>query len=119
MPAPSFRARAPDCNEFAERLTPSSEPDSLPQDGYSATGLLLYEILLFSFLLASAGAGHAEGFRIAGGLSIAGLGTADTLVANPVEPGALAYNPVAMSFHEERGLVSELSAVWYQRQARR
>lgn len=65
-----------------------------------------------ALLLASAGSSHAAGFGVAGGLSIAGLGTADTLVANPVEVGALAYNPAAMSFHEGRCLVSGLSAVW-------
>lgn len=55
---------------------------------------------------------HASGFSVPGGLSIAGLGTADALVANPVEIGALAYNPAAMSFHEGMNLVLGLTAVW-------
>jgi long-chain fatty acid transport protein len=67
---------------------------------------------VFALCLASAGAGRADGFRISGGLSTAGLGTADTLVANPVELGALAYNPAAMSFHKGWNLVSGVSAVW-------
>jgi len=55
---------------------------------------------------------HASGFSVPGGLSIAGLGTADTLVANPDEVGALPYNPAAMSFHENRNLMLGLTAVW-------
>lgn len=64
------------------------------------------------FFLASVSASYASGFSVPGGLSIAGLGTADTLVANPVEVGALAYNPAAMSFHKDRNLVLGLTAVW-------
>lgn len=33
-------------------------------------------------------------------LSVAGVGTANALVANPEEPGAFAYNPAAMGFHD-------------------
>ncbi len=33
-------------------------------------------------------------------LSTAGIGTANALVANPREPGAFAYNPAAMGFHD-------------------
>ena len=43
---------------------------------------------------------YASGFSVPGGLSTAGIGTADALVANPVDAGAFAYNPAAMSFHE-------------------
>jgi long-chain fatty acid transport protein len=67
---------------------------------------------LMLLCLTLAGASHASGFSVPGGLSIAGLGTADTLVANPVEIGALAYNPAAMSFHEGRHLVLGLTGVW-------
>ncbi|MCU7836633.1 MAG: outer membrane protein transport protein [gamma proteobacterium symbiont of Taylorina sp.] len=55
---------------------------------------------------------YASGFSIPGGLSIAGLGTADTLVANPVESGAFAYNPAAMSFHEGSIISLGLEAVY-------
>ena len=67
---------------------------------------------LSALFLASACSSHASGFSVPGGLSIAGLGTADTLVANHVEVGALAYNPAAMSFHKDRNIVLGLTAVW-------
>ena len=41
---------------------------------------------------------QASGFAIPE-LSVLGLGTANALVANPDEPGALAYNPAAIAFH--------------------
>ena len=66
----------------------------------------------FALFFTSASVSHASGYNIPGGLSIAGLGTADALVANPEEVGALAYNPAAMSFHKERILVLGLMAIW-------
>jgi len=42
---------------------------------------------------------QASGFRLPE-ISIAGLGTANALVANPQEAGALPYNPAAMGFHQ-------------------
>lgn len=66
----------------------------------------------YSIFLTYTSMSHASGFSVPGGLSIAGLGTADALVANPVEIGALAYNPAAMSFHEGMNLVLGLTAVW-------
>ena len=67
---------------------------------------------LSTILLVYVGVCHASGFSVPGGLSITGLGTADTLVANPDEVGALPYNPAAMSFHEKKSLVLGLTAVW-------
>ena len=69
-------------------------------------------LCLTSVLITVASLCHASGFSVPGGLSIAGLGTADTLVANPIEVGALPYNPAAMSFHEERKLVLGVTGVW-------
>lgn len=42
---------------------------------------------------------HASGFRIPE-VSVAGLAMSNALVANPLELGALPYNPAAMSFHD-------------------
>jgi len=50
--------------------------------------------------LAWSGVAQAEGFAVPE-MSIAGLGTANALVANPEERGALIYNPAAMAFHEQ------------------
>lgn len=50
---------------------------------------------------------HASGFRLPE-TSIAGLSTANALVANPQELGALAYNPAAMAFHDGIGLSAGL-----------
>jgi long-chain fatty acid transport protein len=36
--------------------------------------------------------------------SAAGIGLSNALVANPVEPGAFAYNPAAMGFHDRSSL---------------
>lgn len=74
--------------------------------------LCIVRISLSAPLLVFASTSHASGFSVPGGLSIMGLGTADTLVANPVEVGALAYNPAAMSFHKDMNLVLGLTAVW-------
>jgi long-chain fatty acid transport protein len=57
------------------------------------------------FFLVSSQNAHASGFRIPE-VSIAGMGTANALVADSVTPGALAYNPAAMAFHEKRTLVA-------------
>lgn len=76
---------------------------------------LLHSIARFCLCVScvtSAVTSHASGFSVPGGLSITGLGTADALVANYVEIGALAYNPAAMSFHEGTNLVLGLTAVW-------
>lgn len=42
----------------------------------------------------------ASGFAVPE-LSTAGIGTANALVANPDERGAIVYNPAAMAFHDE------------------
>lgn len=74
--------------------------------------ICILRFYLSALLLISASVSYASGFSVPGGLSIAGLGTADTLVANPVEIGALAYNPAAMSFHNDMNLALGLTAVW-------
>ena len=56
--------------------------------------------------------GYTSGFSIPGGLSTAGLGTAEALVANAVETGAFPYNPAAMSFHEGNNVSLGLAAVY-------
>jgi long-chain fatty acid transport protein len=56
------------------------------------------------------GTANASGFRVPES-SIAGLGTANALVANPEELGALVYNPAAMAFHEGNNLVAGVIAV--------
>ena len=43
---------------------------------------------------------QASGFAVPE-LSVLGIGTANALVANPDEPGALAYNPAAIAFHPQ------------------
>lgn len=53
---------------------------------------------------------HASGFRLPE-VSIAGLGTSNALVANAQEPGALAYNPAAMAFHDGITVVGGLIAI--------
>jgi len=50
--------------------------------------------------LGASGIAQAEGFAVPE-LSVAGLGTANALVANPYERGAFIYNPAAMAFHEQ------------------
>ncbi len=52
----------------------------------------------------------ASGFRVPE-VSVAGLGTANAMVANNTELGALAYNPAAMSFHKGNHLVGGVVAV--------
>ena len=52
----------------------------------------------------------AAGFQIPG-TTIAGMATTDALVANPYEAGALAYNPAAMSFHEQSSITFGLVLV--------
>ena len=58
----------------------------------------LAEIAVSSGLLLGASSALASGFRLPE-TSITGLGTANALVANPNELGALPYNPAAMGFH--------------------
>jgi long-chain fatty acid transport protein len=53
---------------------------------------------------------QASGFRIPE-ISIAGIGTSNALVADTITSGALPYNPAAMSFHEEGGLVFGLAQI--------
>ena len=53
---------------------------------------------------------HASGFRLPE-VSITGLGTSNALVANAQEPGALAYNPAAMAFHDGTTVVGGLIAI--------
>jgi len=80
--------------------------------GYPITRSAIARYCLTTILLVNVGVCHASGFSVPGGLSIAGLGTADTLVANPDEVGALPDNPAAMSFHQIRSLALGLTAVW-------
>jgi long-chain fatty acid transport protein len=51
-------------------------------------------------LLAGPSVVLASGFALPE-ISTAGLGTANALVANPEEVGAIVYNPAAMAFHEQ------------------
>jgi len=51
-------------------------------------------------LVSSLSSAQASGFRLPE-ISIAGLGTANALVANPEELGALPYNPAAMGFQKD------------------
>jgi len=53
---------------------------------------------------------YASGFRIPEA-SIAGLGTANALVANHKDRGAMAYNPATMSFHTGSNLLAGLLAI--------
>lgn len=75
------------------------------KQGFSARRLLVTCLLSVSAIHA-----HASGFRIPEA-SIAGLGTANALVANASEPGALAYNPAAMAFHEGITVVGGIIAI--------
>lgn len=56
-----------------------------------------------SILLSAPGVGLASGFGLPE-VSTAGIGTANAMVANPVDPGAFAYNPAAMGFHGSSSL---------------
>jgi long-chain fatty acid transport protein len=53
---------------------------------------------------------QASGFRIPE-ISVAGIGTSNSLVADTQTPGALPYNPAAMSFHEEGGMVFGMAQI--------
>jgi long-chain fatty acid transport protein len=53
--------------------------------------------------LAASPQGQASGFAVPE-LSTAGLSTANAMVANPEELGAIAYNAAAMAFHDESSL---------------
>ncbi len=57
-----------------------------------------------------AGPVQASGFRVPE-ISAAGLGTSNALVANTTEPGALPYNPAAMSFHQGNQLVAGVTLI--------
>ena len=48
---------------------------------------------------------EASGFALPE-ISAAGVATANALVANPEEPGAFAYNPAAMGFHDSSSLAA-------------
>ena len=52
---------------------------------------------------------QASGFRIPEA-SVAGLGATNALVADAKDPGALAYNPAAMSFHKGMQIVTGVVA---------
>lgn len=54
-------------------------------------------------VLGGSGGALASGFALPE-LSVAGIGTANALVANPEEPGAFPYNPAAMGLHEGSSL---------------
>lgn len=53
--------------------------------------------------LAAGPAAQASGFAVPES-SVAGLGTANAMVANPDEIGAFVYNPAAMAFHDQSSL---------------
>lgn len=53
---------------------------------------------------------QASGFRIPEA-SVAGLGATNALVADAKDPGALAYNPAAMSFHSGMQIVSGIITI--------
>lgn len=55
----------------------------------------------------------AAGFRIPE-VSTVGTATSNTLVANPNETGALAYNPAAMSFHDSSSINAGLTHITYE-----
>ncbi len=55
---------------------------------------------------------QAAGFRIPE-ISTVGTATANALVANTDELGALAYNPAGMAFHDKDGLVAGLTYLSY------
>ena len=48
---------------------------------------------------------RAEGFAVPE-MSVAGVGTANALVANPEERGAFIYNPAAMAFHTQSSIAA-------------
>jgi len=50
--------------------------------------------------LTAAGSAQGSGFAVPE-ISTAGIGTANALVANPEERGAITYNPAAMAFHDK------------------
>jgi long-chain fatty acid transport protein len=52
---------------------------------------------------------QASGFAVAE-LSVLGVGTANALVANPDDAGAIAYNPAAIAFHKNAN--NEKISVW-------
>jgi len=55
---------------------------------------------------------HASGFRVPE-VSVAGTATANALVANTDELGAIAYNPAAISFHEGKNVMMGVNRVSY------
>ncbi|MFQ5755288.1 MAG: OmpP1/FadL family transporter [Acidiferrobacterales bacterium] len=62
-------------------------------------------LALAGVLMLFTGTANASGFRVPES-SIAGLGTANALVANSEELGALVYNPAAMAFHKGNNFVA-------------
>lgn len=68
------------------------------------------KILIGAALAGTTLTAHASGFRLPEA-SLAGLGTSNALVANAQEPGALAYNPAAMAFHDGTTVVAGLIAI--------
>ncbi len=62
-------------------------------------------LALAAVLMLFTGPANASGFRVPES-SIAGLGTANALVANPEELGALVYNPAAMAFQKGNNIVA-------------
>ncbi|GMQ89906.1 MAG: OmpP1/FadL family transporter [Gammaproteobacteria bacterium] len=62
-------------------------------------------LALAAVLMLFTGSANASGFRVPES-SIAGLGTANALVANPEELGALVYNPAAMAFQKGNNIVA-------------
>jgi len=68
------------------------------------------KVLIGAALAGTALTAHASGFRLPEA-SLAGLGTSNALVANAQEPGALAYNPAAMAFHDGTTVVAGLIAI--------
>ena len=79
--------------------------------GLVRSGLVIRYIATVGFgLLAAPSSLHASGFAVPE-MSIAGLGTANALVANPEEIGAIPYNPSAMAFQEHSSLSAGLMLI--------
>ncbi len=80
----------------------------MPVSGLRHLGLrtlwVAWAILLLPQRLAASGFAIQE-------YSIAGLGMANALVANPEEPGAFAYNAAAMGFHEDSSVSAGAMAI--------
>jgi long-chain fatty acid transport protein len=83
---------------------------SVPESRFSITvrskeSRIVIATATFISLIVNMPAAQAAGFSIPEN-SIAGISTANALVANPLEVGAITYNPAAMSFHENSSIAA-------------